>query len=248
MTEQDQVVEQTQNAPQEDVATPQEQQQQPEVDTSKIFSKGYNEGKSKAEKDLLNKFSSSLGIDQVESIEDVIGALSQKLSPKQENASEVDELRKMLEDANRKAQEAEDNYAAFVYETKLDATMDQAISSLSAEGNLSLKGDHLKNLFYMEYDIEERDGQFFPTRNGTPVLDQEGNRKSVAAVIRDFARENKYIQQRVQGTGGSSGSGQASTKPSRAEFRALLKGNAESQAKAGELFNIAVTQGVGWAD
>lgn len=247
MSEQEQVAEQTQNAPQESVATPQEQQQ-PEVDTSKIFSKGYNEGKSKAERDFLNKFTSSLGIEEAESIDDVLNTLSGKLSPKKESESEVEQLRQLLEQANLKAQEAEDNYAAFVYESKLDTTMQGAIDSLSAEGNLSLKPDHLKNLFYMEYEIEERDGQFFPTRNSTPVLDQEGNRKSLSTVMRDFVRENKYITSRVQGTGGSSGDGSASSKPSRSEFRALLKGNAESQAKASELFNIAIRQGVGWAD
>ena len=245
MSEQEQVLEQTQNAPQETVATPQEQQQ-PEVDTSKIFSKGYNEGKSKAERDFLNKFTSSLGIEQAESLDDVLTALSSKLSPKQESQSEVEQLRKMLEQANLKAQEAEDNYAAFVYESKLDSTMDGAISSLTAEGNLSLKPDHLKNLFYMEYEIEERDGQFFPTRNGTPVLDQEGNRKSLSTVMRDFVRENKYMAPKVQGTGGGTGDGAVSTKPSKAEFQKLVTGRSqESQAKAAQMWNTA--KQTGWA-
>jgi len=247
MSEQELAQEQAQNAPQESVATPQETQQ-PEVDTSKIFSKGYNEGKSKAEKDFLNKFTSSLGIEDAESIDDVLNTLSGKLSPKKESENEVEQLRKLLEQANLKAQEAEDNYAAFVYESKLDSTMQTAIDSLSAEGNLSLKPDHLKNLFYMEYEIEERDGQFFPTRNGTPVLDQEGNRKSLSSVMRDFVRENKYISSRVQGTGGTSGDGATSSKPSRAEFQQLLRSNSkDSQQKAAELYNIAVKQGVGWA-
>jgi len=246
MSEQEQVLEQTQNAPQEDVATPQ-QTQQVEVDTSKIFSKGYNEGKSKAERDLLNKFTSSLGIDEADSLDDVLSALSSKLSPKRDDVSEVEQLRKMLEESNKKAQQAEDNYAAFMYETKLDATMDQAISSLSAEGNLSLKSEHLKNLFYMEYEIEERDGQFYPTRNGTPVLDQEGNRKSMSSVMRDFVRENKYMSQRIQGTGGAAGDGQISSKPSRAEFRSLLQSkSADAQARAAKMYNTA--REVGWAE
>lgn len=247
MSEQELVVEQTQNAPQEEVATPQEQQQ-PEVDTSKIFSKGYNEGKSKAERDLLNKFTSSLGIDEAESLDDVLTQLSSKLSPKKESESETEQLRKMLEEANRKAQEAEDNYAAFMYESKLESTMDGAISSLTAEGNLSLKPEHLKNLFYMEYEIEERDGQFFPVRNGTPVLDQEGNRKSLSTVMRDFVRENKYMSPKAQGTGGGTGDGSVSSKPSRSEFQKLvMSNNAELQAKAKDMYDIAVKQKVGWA-
>lgn len=245
MSQDEQVLDQTQTDPTEQVEAPIQQQ---EVDTSKIFSKGYNEGKSKAERDLLNKFTSSLGIENADTIDDVIGALSAKVSPKKEDQSEVEQLRKMLEQANNKAQEAEDNYAAFVYESKLDANMQTAIDSLSAEGNLSLKPDHLKNLFYMEYEIEERDGQFFPTRNGTPVLDQEGNRKSLSTVMRDFVRENKYVSPRVQGTGGASGDGSTSSnKPSRAEFQQLLRAkSAESQAKAAEMWNLAKQAG-GWA-
>lgn len=247
MSEQELAVEQAQNAPEEAVATP-ETTQQPEVDTSKIFSKGYNEGKSKAERDLLTKFTSSLGIEDAESIDDVLGKLSSKLSPQKESESETEQLRKMLEEANRKVQEAEDNYAAFVYESKLESTMDGAISSLTAEGNLSLKPDHLKNLFYMEYEIEERDGQFFPVRNGTPVLDQEGNRKSLSTVMRDFVRENKYMSPKVQGAGGGTGDGSANSKPSRSEFQKLvLSNNQELQNKASEMYNIAVKQKVGWA-
>lgn len=245
MSEQEQVLEQTQTVPNEHAEAP---IQQPEVDTSKIFSKGYNEGKNKAERDFLNKFTSSLGIENAETIDEVLNALSEKVSPKKQDQSEVEQLRKMLEQANLKAQEAEDSYAAFVYESKLDANMQTAIDSLSAEGNLSLKPDHLKNLFYMEYEIEERDGQFFPTRNGTPVLDQEGNRKSLSTVMRDFVRENKYMSSRVQGTGGASGDGSTSSnKPSRAEFQQLIRSkSAEAQTRAGDLWNLAKKAG-GWA-
>ena len=237
------VVEQTQTVPSESAAT---QTQQPEVDTSKIFSKGYNEGKTKAEKDVLSKFR-SLGIENAESLEDVVTHISQVLSPKKEQQNEVEQLRKMLEDANKKAQDAQMSYEAFVQETKLEATMDSALSSLSAEGNLTLKADHLKNLFYMEYEIEENNGQFYATRNGIPVLDQEGNRKAISTVMRDFVRENKYISSRAVGTGGGTGDGAVSSKPSRAEFQALLKSkNSGSQEKAAELYNLA--KKTGWAD
>jgi hypothetical protein len=244
MSEQDQVVEQTQNAPEESVATPQEQQAL-EVDTSKIFSKGYNEGRSKAEKDLLGKFS-SLGIENVESVEDAISRLSEQLTPKKEQESEVQQLRSMLEEANRKAQEAEDEREAFIYETRLDKTMNDAIDSLTAEGNLTLESAHLKNLFYMEYEIEERDGQFYPVKNGTPVLDNEGNLKSVSTVMRDFVREYKYINAKVQGTGGGTGDGASSSKPSRAEFQQLVRSKSkDGQTRAAELWTQA--KEVGWA-
>lgn len=237
------VVEQTQTVPSEPAVA---QTQQPEVDTSKIFSKGYNEGKTKVEKDVLTKFR-SLGIENAESLDDVVNHISQVLSPKKEQQNEVEQLRKMLEDANKKATEAQQSYEAFVQETKLEATMDTALSSLSAEGNLTLKADHLKNLFYMEYEIEENGGQFFATRNGIPVLDQEGNRKSIGSVMRDFVRENKYLTSRATGTGGSTGDATVSSKPSKAEFRSLLQSkNAGSQERAAEMYNTA--KKTGWAD
>lgn len=246
MSEQDQVMEQTQTAPEESVATPEMQQPQ-EVDTSKIFSKGYNEGRSKAEKDLLGRFS-SLGIENVESLDDALGALTEMVQPKKQQESEVQQLRTMLEEANRKAQEAQDEKDAFVYESRLDSTMDGAIDSLTAEGSLTLRPDHLKNLFYMEYEIEERDGQFYPVRNGTPVLDQEGNRKSLSTVMRDFVRENQYMSAKVQGTGGGTGDGSSSSKPSRAEFQQLVRSKSkDGQAKAAEMYSLAVKQGLGWA-
>ena len=235
MSEQDQVLEQTQNAPEETVAAPQEQQQQ-EVDTSKIFSKGYNEGKSKAEKDVLTKFG-SLGIENAESLDDVINHLSQALKPKKNDEGEVEQLRKMLEEANAKAEEARNNYEIFRQETLLESQLDGALNSVKSEGPLSIKEDHLKNLFYMEYEVEEQDGSFYASRNGIPMLDQEGNRKPLSTVLRDFVRENNYIRPAATGTGGSSGNGISSDKPSRSEFNKLIQSkSADAQRRAAELY------------
>lgn len=239
---QQQVEETTQTTPAEPAEAP---IQQPEVDTSKIFSKGYNEGKVKAEKDVLAKFR-SLGIENAESLDDVVQTISSVLTPKKEQESEVSQLRKMLEDANKKAEDAKLEYEAFVQETRLETAMDSAMGSLSAEGNLTLKPEHLKNLFYAEYDIDIRDGQFLPTRNGNPMLDSEGNYKSIESVLKDFVRSNKYLTPRVTGTGGGTGDGATSEKPSRAEFNKLIKEkSAESQAKAAALWNASKV--TGWA-
>jgi hypothetical protein len=236
MSEQEQVLEQTQNAQEESVATPQEQQQ-PEVDTSKIFSKGYNEGKSKAEKDVLAKFS-SLGIENAQSLDDVINHFSQAMNPKKEDQSEVEQLRKMLEVANAKAEEAYNNYEVFRQETLLENQLTEAMNSVKAEGSLSIKDDHLKNLFYMEYEVEEQDGSFYASRNGIPMLDQEGNRKSLTTVLRDFVRENNYSRPVATGTGGSSGNGIGSDKPSRSEFNKLIQSkSADAQRRAAELYS-----------
>jgi len=235
MSNEELVQEQTLNAQQEQVAAP-EIQQQPEVDTSKIFSKGYNEGKSKAEKDVLAKFS-SLGIEDAESLDDVLSRISQVLNPKKESTNEVEQLRKMLEEANTRAEEARNNYEVFRQETLLENQLDGALNAIRAEGSLTIKEDHLKNLFYMEYEVEEQDGGFYASRNGIPLLDQEGNRKPLSSVLRDFVRENSYLSPAVTGTGGATGGLASSDKPSRSEFNKLIQSkSADAQRRAAELY------------
>jgi|OM-RGC.v1.011799005 hypothetical protein len=235
----EQVVEQTQNASTEQPAAPEKQ----EVDTSKIFSKGYNEGKAKAERDLVSKFR-SLGI-EAEALEDAFATFEEKITPKKDQANEVDQLRKMLEEANSKVQQTQDEYEAFMYETRLEANMTSALDSI--EGTLAIKNEHLKSLFYSEYEIEERDGKFFASMNGTPVLDNEGNHKSIGTVLREFAKENGYLKPSAQGAGGSSGHTQFSDKPSREEFQKLIRSkSADAQNKAAEMYQQAKKAG-GWA-
>lgn len=243
MSEQE-VAEQTQTVPQESAET-QTQQQEAQVDTSKIFSKGYNEGKLKAEKDALAKLR-SLGIENAENLDDVVASLGNVLKPKQEQESEVTQLRKMLEEANKKAEDAQLEYEAFVQENRLNASLDSAMSALTAEGTLTLKGEHLKNLFFAEYDIDFRDGQMIPVKDGSPLLDKEGNYKGIESALKDFVRTNKYLTPKVMGTGGGTGDGATSEKPSKAEFQKLLRDkSADSQAKAAALWNASKTHG--WA-
>lgn len=246
------VEEQTQTAPQETPEAPQTQdtaqhvQEEQQIDTSKLFSKAYNEGKSKAEKDFIAQLR-SLGIDDAETLEDGLSKLSQTIKPKEESKSEVEELRKMLEDTQKRAEDAENEYQAYVQEMKLETQMDSSLNSLTAEGNLTLKPEHLKNLFYMEYEIEEENGQFFATRNGIPVLDGQGNRQSVGDVLKTFAKENKYVSPRAMGTGGGTADTPSGNKPSRSEFRSLLQSkSADAQQRAAELY--ATAKETGWAD
>lgn len=246
------VEEQTQTAPQETPEAPQTQdtaqdvQEEQQIDTSKLFSKAYNEGKSKAEKDFIAQLR-SLGIDDAETLEDGLSKLSQTIKPKEESKSEVEELRKMLEDTQKRAEDAENEYQAYVQEMKLETQMDSSLNSLTAEGNLTLKPEHLKNLFYMEYEIEEENGQFFATRNGIPVLDGQGNRQGVGDVLKTFAKENKYVSPRAMGTGGGTADTPSGNKPSRAEFRSLLQSkSADAQQRAAELY--ATAKETGWAD
>lgn len=242
LEDENQVVEPTQTAPSESPATPEKQ----EVDTSKIFSKGYNEGKAKAERDLVSKLR-SLGI-EAEELDDAFSSLQKTITPKKEEANEVDALRKMLEEANNKVKETQDQYESFVYESRVESTVDSAINSLKEQASLSLKEDHLKNLFYMEYEIEEHNGQLFASKGETPILDSKGDRKPLSAVISDFAKDNGYMTPKAQGTGGSSGHTQFSDKPSRSEFNKLIRSKSmDAQSKAAALYS-QYKQAGGWAE
>jgi len=163
MSTENQVEEQTQNAPEESPQAPQTEetvqqeapvQEEQQIDTSKLFSKAYNEGKSKAEKDFISQLR-SLGIEDAETLEDGLNKLSETIKPKEESKSEVEQLRQMLEETQKRAEDAENEYQAYVQEMQLETQMDSSLNSLTAEGNLTLKPEHLKNLFYMEYEIEE---------------------------------------------------------------------------------------------
>lgn len=235
------VVEQTQNAP-EELAETQNQQ----VDTSKLFSKAYNEGKSKLEKDVLKMFS-SLGLEDVESIEHGFNTLNEKLSPKKNAENEVETLRKLLDESNKRVEDLQGEFESFMKDSQVDRTVDTALQGLRQKADMSIKDDHLKTLFFMEYEIEEREGQFIAVKDGTPVMNSKGDYLSISDALYGFARDNKYMSPRAMGTGGGTGSAGITDKPSRTEFRNLLRAkSADSQAKAAEMF--ATAKKTGWTD
>ena len=221
--------------------------QNQQVDTSKLFSKAYNEGKSKLERDVM-KMMGSLGIEDAESIEDGFSKLGSILSPKKENKNEVDELRRMLEEATKRADDVQGEFESFVQQAQVERSLDESLSKMRQDSEVSLKDDHLKALFSMEYEVEERDGNFIAIRNGAPVLDNKGDYRSIGDVLRQFALDNKYASPAARGAGGSSGSASpVADKPSRSEFRSLLRqSNSKSQERAAELF--ALSRQVGWAE
>lgn len=235
------VTEQTQNAPEESAET-----QNQQVDTSKLFSKAYNEGKSKLEKDVLKMFN-TLGIEDVESIEQGFSTLNEKLSPKKSAENEVETLRKLLDESNKKMEDLQGEFESFMKDSQVDRSVDTALQQIRGKSDMSIKDDHLKTLFFMEYEIEEREGQFIAVKDGTPVMDSKGDYMSLSDALYGFARENKYLSPRATGTGGGAGSATVSDKPSRSEFRSLLRTkSADSQAKAAEMFETA--KKTGWAD
>lgn len=237
------VPEQTQNAQTEPAEA---QIQQPEIDTSKLYSRAYNEGKTKAEKDLVSKFR-SFGIEDAQSVDEGLTRLSEILgsTKKQKETNEVEQLRAMLEEATKKAEETELEYKSYVQQNKIESELNRALGEL--EGQLLINQDHLKNLFYLEYEIEENGGSYFASRGDVPILDEKGANKPLGEVLKDFVKQNKYTSSIPRGTGGSTGVSSSGTKPSRAEFNSLITSKSKDAAsKAAEMWNLA--KKVGWAE
>jgi hypothetical protein len=241
MSVEETAVEQAQNAPEEFAET-----QNQQVDTSKLFSKAYNEGKSKLEKDVLKMFN-TLGLEDVESIEQGFSTLNERLSPKKNAENEVETLRKLLDESNKKMEDLQGEFESFMKDSQVDRTVDTALQGLKGKADLSIKDDHLKTLFFMEYEVEEREGQFIAVKDGTPIMNSKGDYLSLSDALYGFARDNKYLSPRATGTGGGTGSAGVADKPSRTEFRNLLRTkSADSQARAADMF--ATAKKTGWAD
>ena len=221
-------------------------QQQPEFDKDKFFRGGYNEGKSKVEKDVVTKFSELLGND-VESLEDAFSRIQQTLQPKQEEKGESEKLRELLQQYQQEAEAAKEQLQMTQMQNRIDSEFSGAFNALQQDNELTLKTDYIEQLFYNEYEIEESNGEFYAVKDGVPDLDEQGNRKSVANSLMEFAKQ--FAKPKKVGAGGETGGTPASSeRPSRAEFQQLVRSsNPADRAKAEELFTLSRVAG-GWAE
>lgn len=222
------------------------QTQQPEFDKDKFFRGAYNEGKSKVEKDVVSKFSELLG-DNVDSLEDAFSRIQQTLAPKQDEKGEAEKLRELLQQYQQEAESAKEQLMMTQMENKINTEFQSAFGMLQQDNELTLRQDYIEQLFYNEYEIEESNGQFYAVKDGVPDLDAQGNRKSVANSLVEFAKQ--FAKPKKVGAGGATGGTPASSeKPSRAEFQQLIRSaNPVDRKKAEELF-IAMKQIGGWAE
>ena len=221
-------------------------QAQPEFDKDKFFRGAYNEGKSKVEKDVVSKFSELLG-NNVESLEDAFSRIQQTLQPKQEEKGESEKLRELLQQYQQEAEAAKEQLQMTQMQNRIDSEFGSAFSALQQDNELTLKTDYIEQLFYNEYEIEESNGEFYAVKNGVPDLDEQGNRKSVANSLVEFAKQ--FAKPKKVGAGGATGGTPASSeRPSRAEFQQLVRSsNPADRAKAEELFGAMRAVG-GWAE
>jgi hypothetical protein len=219
---------------------------EPAFDKDKFFRGAYNEGKSKVEKDVVSKFSELLGND-VESLEDAFSRIQQTLQPKQEEKGESEKLRELLQQYQQEAESAKEQLQMTQMQNRIDSEFSGAFNALQQDNELTLKTDYIEQLFYNEYEIEESNGEFYAVKNGVPDLDQQGNRKSVANSLVEFAKQ--FAKPKKVGAGGATGGTPASSeRPSRAEFQRLVRSsNPADRAKAEELFGVMKAAG-GWAE
>jgi hypothetical protein len=219
---------------------------EPAFDKDKFFRGAYNEGKSKVEKDVVSKFSELLGND-VESLEDAFSRIQQTLQPKQEEKGESEKLRELLQQYQQEAEAAKEQLQMTQMQNRIDSEFSGAFNALQQDNELTLKTDYIEQLFYNEYEIEESNGEFYAVKNGVPDLDQQGNRKSVANSLMEFAKQ--FAKPKKVGAGGETGGTPASSeRPSRAEFQKLVRSsNPADRAKAEELFTLSRVAG-GWAE
>jgi len=213
----------------------------------RFFKGAYNEGKSKVERDFLQKFSSVLG-DDVSSIDDVIDRFQKINEPQKQKQSEVDELRSLLQEQKEALESARNEAQLVRMQANIANQFSSALSEISKEGELSIKSDYVEQLFYNEFEIDEQNGQYYVLRDGVAVLDDSGNRKSVGNAFKDFVRENKFLVPQKSGVGVTTGSANVQgEKPSRSEWRKLIRNNSpDAQQRVAEMYQIA--KQVGWAE
>ena len=234
------------SAIEESTSQTQTQTQQPEFDKDKFFRGAYNEGKSKVEKDVVSKFSELLGND-IESLDDAFSRIQQTLQPKQEEKGESEKLRELLQQYQQEAEAAKEQLMMTQMENRINTEFQSAFGALQQDNELTLRQDYIEQLFYNEYEIEESNGQFYAVKDGVPDLDAQGNRKSVANSLVEFAKQ--FAKPKKVGAGGATGGTPASSeRPSRAEFQQLVRSsNPADRAKAEELFGAMKATG-GWAE
>ncbi len=259
MAENEQATEQAQNAQTEEQTSQTEQtQDQPfKVFSSRdewsehqdgFYRKAYNEGKSKVEKDVFNTFKENLGV-EAESLDDLVSAIN---PPKKQEGGkadgEVEELRNKLQDFQSKYEQTQNELKQTRLNQMVSSQTNEAFSQVANEGKLKLDKGSIETLFKADREIVEQDGQVYAFQDGKPELDDKGNRKTLSQSMTDFMKSKGLLEPNKQGTGGGTGGTTSGEKPSRSEWRELLRSNDhDKQLKAEELYAQYKKAG-GWAE
>lgn len=217
------------------------------VDTSKVFSNGYNEGVETQEKRVLKKFSEITG-KEFDSIDDVYGwgkdssaKLAEAVSDPTQT-QEYKELQSSLSKYKKEAKEAQNTTQAIKNQYKFDSIHSQASNKLKQSAEFVIDESDAKDLFQTKHEIEWKDGNPIVKKNGTPVLDENGNYKPLQSVLSDFYKP--YTKPATDGTGGGSGDG-GDIKPKYEDYKKAHK-NDDRELKS-KLIKQAKSAGA-WAE
>jgi len=207
--------------------------------------RSYNQGKAKFVKDAVSEF----GI-EAETYEDALSMLKEsrqqgKSEQSDKTSSETEQLRALLKQKEEEAQKAVETLNKVRLDQSKSTQYNQAMSELNKAGKMVLDNDSARILFENSVDIMEENGQLYASKDGIPLMDDSGNRKSLANAYVDFLKDKKLFVPNAQGTGGATASGvSASSKPKFSEFTKLSSGRAKDQVKAAEVWNLA--KEIGW--
>lgn len=262
MAENEQATEQAQNAQTEEQTSQSTQEQESTNEPFKVFSsrdewsehqdgfyrKAYNEGKSKVEKDVFNTFKDKLGVD-AESLDDLVSAIN---PPKKQESGkadgEVEELRNKLQDFQSKYEQTQNELEQTKLNQMVSSQTNDAFSQVANDGKLKLDKDSIETLFKSNREIVEQDGQVYAFKDGKPELDDQGNRKTLSKSMVDFMKEKGLLEPNKQGTGGGTGGATTGDKPSKSEWRELVRSSEhDKQLKAEELYAQYKKAG-GWSE
>jgi len=226
---------------------PQGEDDTQKVDTSKLYSKAYNEGKAKAEKDVLSKFESVTGT-QAEKVEDVYswiedssGKLADSISDPTQT-SEYKELQKSVNSYKEQLDQAQQRAQAIQNQYKFDSTFTEAVNEIKKASNFKIPQSDVKDLFLAKHDVEYKDGTPVVKKGDTPLLDEEGNYKPLSKALQDFSKS--YTEPSSGGTGGGTGDG-GGAKPKFADYKEATKN--KDYDKVQKLYEQAAQAG-GWQE
>jgi len=212
-----------------------------------VFSKGYNEGKEKGEKrnkEILSELSSELdtSFDSFDELRKHVSDLSEQVSSGEANptqSAEYKELHKGYKELKAQNKELAHKNKEIDRQYEIDRSIAKGLASVN--GDTVLDHDDLETLFKKKYKSKKTDNGLTATKDGKPVMDDEGNYKPLNQIVSDFA--NSYIKNDKQGTGGGTG---GEVTPSKPDFQAYKQAKRDGNYQKQQELVEQSEQAGGW--
>jgi len=190
---------------------------------SKNIRFGYNQHKDS----FLKSIGKELGkdFDSVESLVSEFSELNEKISEGISDPTATPEYkalqdklsqeRKAKEDAISKATEIDNRY-------KFDSSWGEAVADLTKTGEFTIPQDKVKQLFNLDHEVSFENGKaVVKDKNGMIITDKDSNPIALNEAVAEYSKG--FIKTTAQGSGGGSGDGFTTEKPSFADFKNATK-------------------------